>query len=365
MGWLRYMARNHVAANLLMLFFLVGGLLTAFRAVKTEVFPEVDLDRVMVTVAYPGAAPEEVEQGIVRPIEEAVNGVDGVRRVLGYANEGVGNVLIEVLDGVKIDPVLQDVKSAVDRIVTFPQDAERPVVQKLSNRREVMMVVVYGQLNTRELRQQTELLRDGLLGRPDISQVELLGVPNYEISIEVSEKQLQHYGLTLDAVAAKVRAASLDLPAGGLKTRAGEILLRTKQRRYTGREYENVVIVSKPDGTLVRLGDIATVKDTFEDVDLAAKYDGLPAGIVQVFRVGDQSPGDISKAVRAHLEMLRRTQPPGIKYGIWFDRSEFLQARLDLLLRNAAFGLVLVIVVLGLFLASSWPSGSRWASRSR
>lgn len=350
MGWLRYMARNHVAANLLMLFFLVGGLLTAFRAVKTEVFPEVDLDRVMVTVAYPGAAPEEVEQGIVRPIEEAVNGVDGVRRVLGFANEGVGNVLIEVLDGVKIDPVLQDVKSAVDRIVTFPQDAERPVVQKLSNRREVMMVVVYGKLNTRELRQQTELLRDGLLGRPDISQVELLGVPNYEISIEVSEKQLQHYGLTLDAVAAKVRAASLDLPAGGLKTRSGEILLRTKQRRYTGREYENIIIVSKPDGTLVRLGDIGKVKDTFEDVDLAAKYDGLPAGLVQVFRVGDQSPGEISKSVRAHLEQLRRTQPPGIKYGIWFDRSEFLQARLDLLLRNAAFGLLLVIVVLGLFL---------------
>ncbi|PIE20017.1 MAG: acriflavin resistance protein [Proteobacteria bacterium] len=349
-GPVRYMAKNPVAANLLMLFFLVGGAFTATKVVKTEVFPEVELDRVLVTVTYPGAAPAEVEQGIVRPVEEAVNGLDNVRRVIGFANESAGGVLIEIIDGANLDEVLSDVKSAVDRIVTFPQDAERPVVQKLSNRREVMMVVVYGELNQRELRQQTEAVRDGLLARPDITQAELLGVAPYEIAIEVSEETLQRYSLTLDAVAARVRAASLDLPAGALKTSSGEILLRTKERRYTARGYENIVIVNRPDGTLVHLRDIAKVRDTFQDIDLAANYDGFPAGLVQVFRVGDQSPAEVSTAVRAYLERRRAELPPGVKLGVWFDRSEFLQARLHLLYKNALLGLILVVVALGLFL---------------
>lgn len=351
MNWVRYMARNHVAANLFMLLLLIGGLVTAFVGVKQEVFPEVDLDRVMVTVPYPGAAPEEVEQGVVRPIEEAVNGLDGVRRIQSFANENAGTVLVEVIDGYNIDQVLTDIKSAVDRIVTFPQDAERPIVQKLSNRREVMMVAVYGKMNMRELRQQAEKLRNDLVARPDISQAELLGVPNYEISVEISEANLQTYNLTLDKVAAIIRASSLDLPAGGVKTKSGEVLLRTKARRYTAKEYRNLVIISRPDGSQVRLGNIANVKETFEDVDLFARYDGSPAALVQVFRIGDQTPNGVSKAVKEHLKNVEKDMKGSVvHYSIWFDRSEILQSRMDLLLKNAALGLLLVIIVLGLFL---------------
>ncbi|MBW2732238.1 MAG: efflux RND transporter permease subunit [Deltaproteobacteria bacterium] len=350
MNPIRYMAKNKVASNLLMALFLIGGFFTATRAIKVEVFPEIDLDRVMVTVIYPGASPAEIEQGIVRPIEEAVGGLDGVRRVLGIASESSGMVVIEALESADIDQVLQDAKSAVDRIVTFPDDIERPVVQKLINRREVLMVVVYGDLNTRQLREQVESVRDGLLARDDITQAEVVAVPDYEISIEIPEETLRRYGMTLDMVAAKVRAASIDLPAGSVKTRGGEILLRTKERRYTGREYEDVVVVTKPDGTRVRLGDIANVRDTFVESDLSGQYDGKPAALVQVFRVGDQGPNEVSEAVREFVKAREKDLPAGVKLGVWFDRSELLAARMDLLMRNAGLGLLLVIIVLGLFL---------------
>ena len=350
MGWMRYMAKNHVAANLLMLLLLAGGWFTATKGVKQEVFPEIELDRVIVTVAYPGAAPEEVEQGIVRPIEEAVNGLDGVRRVLGIADESVGSVMVEALESANIDQVLQDVKSAVDRIITFPNEAERPMVRKLTNRHEVIMVVVYGEMDLHQLRQQTERVRDELLGIGGITQVELGGLPNYEIAIEISEEQLRHYGLTLDMVAAKVRSASLDLPGGMVKAKGGEVLLRTTERRNTGREYEEIVIVSKPDGTLVRLKDIAQVEDGFEESNLRARYDGKPAGLVSVYRVGDQGPREIAAKVHEYVAKRRESLPAGIALGTWFDRSEILQQRIDLLARNFGLGLVLVIVVLGLFL---------------
>jgi multidrug efflux pump subunit AcrB len=350
MSSIRYMAKNHVAANLLMLVLVLGGLLVVWRGVKVEVFPEIELDRIIVTVPYPGASPDETEQGIVRPIEEAVSGVDGVKRVLSIASEGSGMVMIEIVDGVDIDTMLQDIKSAVDNIVTFPEDAERPIVQKMTNRKEVISVVVAGDLTPRQLRQQCEQVRDDLQALPNITQVEVVGVPNYEISIEISEEKLREHKLTLDAVAASIKALSVDLPAGGIKTRGGEVLIRTKERRYTGREYEKLTIISKPDGTRVKLGDIATVKDTFEETDLSGRFDGKPAALVQVFREGDQSPNAVSSAVKTYLAKRKEDLPAGVNMALWFDRSEILQARMDLLTKNAGLGLILVILVLGLFL---------------
>jgi len=349
MNPIRYMAHNHVAANILMLVIMAGGLV-ALRSVKVEVFPETTLDMVQVQVLYPGAAPEEVEEGIVRPVEEAVHGLDGVKRVTATAAEGMGSVMVEVLESADVDQVLQDVKSAVDRIITFPQEAERPVVQKLITRRQVLSVVVYGDMDPRTLRQRAEAVRDQVLALPEVTQAELSGVPPWEISIEVKEEALRRYGLTLPRVAAAVRAASMDLPGGSIKARGGEILLRTRGKRYYAREYRDLVVLARPNGTRVRLGDLATVRDKLAETDEKALFDGKPAAMVQVYRVGDQTPLDISRAVKAYVARQRATLPPVVKMAVWDDRSETLRDRMDLLLRNAAQGLLLVVVVLGLFL---------------
>ena len=349
MSPIRWMAKNHVAANLLMVMLVLGGLL-AGRSIKVEVFPDIELDMVNISVAYPGAGPAEIEEGIVQPIEEAVQGLEGVKRITAAANEGVGAVSVEVLEGQDVDLVLQDIKAAVDRIVTFPREVERPVVQKLIRRRAVLNVVVYGDMDNWTLRQQAEDFRDRLLALPEVTQVELSGVPPYELSLEVKEQTLRYHGLTLDQVAAAVRAASLDLPAGSVKTRGGEILLRTKERRYFAREYRDVVVVSKPDGTMVKLGDIANIRDTFQETDERAHFQGKPAAMIEVFRVGDQTPTQVANAVKKLVQERGEDLPPAVRMAIWFDRSEILQSRLNLLMRNAALGLVLVIVVLGLFL---------------
>jgi multidrug efflux pump subunit AcrB len=348
-GAIRWMANNHVAANLLMLVFIVGGLLLGPK-VKQEVFPEVNLDWISVTVPYPGAGPEEVEEGILLKIEENLTGVDGIKQIKATAAEGVGTVMAEVNAGMDPDQVLQDVKSEVDRITTFPLDAEEPVIAKVLNRSEVISVVVYGDLSERSLREWAENVRDDLLVYPEITQVDLGGVRPYEISIEIPEGNLRRYNLTLDQVAQQVRRASLDLPGGTIKTAGGEILLRTKERRYFGPEYANIVILTNPDGTQVHLGAIANVRDTFQETDTFATFDGKPAAMVKVFRVGEQKPTEISALVKKYIKEKRQNLPPSVQIATWNDTSELFASRLHLLQKNAAFGLVLVFLILGLFL---------------
>ena len=348
-GAIRWMANHHVAANLLMLVFVVGGLILAPK-VKQEVFPEVSLDWISVSVPYPGAGPEEVEEGILLKIEENLTGVDGIKQLKATASEGVGTVLAEVQEGMDPDKVLQDVRSEVDRITTFPLDAEKPVISKLLNRLEVISVVVYGDLAERSLREHAEAIRDELLTYPQITQVDLGGVRPYEISIEIPEQQLRRYNLTLEQVAQRVRKASLDLPGGTIRTEGGEILLRTKERRYFGPGYADIVMVNQPDGTEVRLGDIARVRDTFAETDTSATFDGKPAAMIKIFRVGDQKPTEISELVKRFVEEKSINLPPSVKLATWNDTSELFESRMNLLLKNAALGLVLVFLVLGLFL---------------
>ena len=223
-GAIRWMAENHVAANLLMLVLIVGGLILGF-SIKQEVFPDITLDRIMVSVAYPGAGPEEVEEGVILKIEENLTGVDGIKQVKSVAAEGYGSVIAEVTTDADIDLVLQDIKSEVDRITTFPKDAEQPVVSKMLNRREVISVVVFGSLPERSLRELAEQVRDELLLEPGITQVDLSGVRPYEISVEIDELNLRRYGLTFDQVAQRIRQASVDLPGGTIKAASGEILI--------------------------------------------------------------------------------------------------------------------------------------------
>ena len=259
-GAVAWMAGHPVAANLLMAALLLGGLFMAFR-VKQEVFPEFSLDIVGISVIYPGASPEEVEEGIVVAIEDAVRGLDGVKKVTSTASEGRGSVSVEVLLGKDPDRMLSDVKNAVDRITTFPEEAERPIVNLLENRNLVLNIAVAGDFPERTLRETAERLRDDLSNLDGITLVQLGASKPLEIAVEIPQATLRAYGITLDQVAAEIRRAALDLPAGSLKTEAGEILFRTTERRDFGREFGNIPIISNRDGSTVRGSRIVDLGD--------------------------------------------------------------------------------------------------------
>lgn len=348
-GPIAWMARNGVTANLLMAAFLLGGLLMMTQ-VKQEVFPEFDLDLISINMIYPGASPEEVEQGIVKAIEEEIIGLDGIKRVSSTAREGVGSVVIELLLGANANKALQDVKNAVDSIQSFPEDAERPIVSLLTNRNQVISLVLHGEQSEKILKDLGEKVRSDLLDNEGITLVELNGVRKPEISIEISQENLRKYNMTLNMVARRIDAAALELPGGRVKTEGGEVLVRTTERRDWAREYADLPIIINNDGTKVLLRDIATIKDTFEDTDLYTSYMGEPAVRIDVYRVGDQTPREVSDTVKAYVEKLEGELPPSVSVSIWNDYSEILDDRIDLLVRNAMFGLVLVLFFLGLFL---------------
>ena len=344
-----WMANNHVAANLMMMIFIVGGLIMAF-SIKQEVFPEIDLDIVLVSVAYPGAGPEEVEDGIILKVEESLSGITGIREVKSTAAEGFGRISAEILEGEDIDNILQDIKAEVDRITTFPEDAEKPVVTKIANRSEVVSLIIYGDAAERSLREQAEAIRDELLAMPEITQVDLRAVRPYEISIEVKEETLQRYGLTLDRIAERIRRASVDLPGGAVKSAGGEVLIRTKEKRYLGEGYASITVLERDDGSEVKIGDIAEVKDDFQETDEAAYLDGLPAAMIAVYRVGDQKPLEISTIVKEYVEQKGALLPESLKLAVWNDFSDVYRSRLNLLMKNAFLGLILIFLILGLFL---------------
>jgi multidrug efflux pump subunit AcrB len=348
-GVLGWFAANHVAANLLMVLIIVAGLMAIFSA-KMEVFPELSLDRITITVPYRGASPADVEEGVCLRVEEAVAGIDGVKRIVSSASEGAGLIVVEIEEYADATQVLDDVKAAVDTIITFPAETEKPIIAELKSRPKVITVVVHGDIPEKVLRKLADQVRDDLTAKENISQVTVAGVRPYEISIEVSEENLRRYNLSFDQVTAAVRASSLDIPAGRVKTSGGEILVRTKGQKYYGPEFEKIVVVTRNDGTIVRLGDIAQVRDDFEDVDLYSKFGGERAALVQVSRIGEQDALDIAASVKEYVEWKRQYLPEGVSIGLWEDDTLILKARMNLLKRNAYIGLVLVFLCLTLFL---------------
>lgn len=348
-GLLGWFASNHVAANLLMFLIIAAGLLTIFT-IKVEFFPEMSLDMITVTVPYLGASPSDVEEGVVMRVEEAIAAVDGIKRMTSSAAEGAGMVFVEVEEYADVQEVLDDIKAEVDRIITFPEETEKPIIADITTRYEVITIVLYGDVSEKALRSLADEVRDDLTALENISQVDITGVRPYEISIEVSEQTLRRYGLTFDQVASAVRQSSIDVPAGSVKTKGGEILVRTEGQRYYGPEFEKIIVLTRNDGTEIRLGDIADVKDDFEDVDLYARFDGKKAALVKVFRVGDQGALDVADTVKQYVEEKRSALPEGVAMSTWEDTSEVLRGRMNLLTRNAYLGLTLVFVCLTLFL---------------
>ncbi|MFT5143693.1 MAG: multidrug efflux pump subunit AcrB [Rhodothermales bacterium] len=344
------MARNKVAANLLMLVILFSGFL-ALKNIKQQTFPEASLDAIQVRVTYLGAAPEEIEQSVNQRIEEQIEAVEGVRRVTSVASEGVGIITAQLQVGTNASRALDDVKAQVDRITTLPVGAEKPEVQELTALSSVLQIALYGDVPERTLKELSEQIKDDLTKTDAISFVRLSGLRPYEISIEVDRASLERYGLSLPQVAAAVRQASLDLPGGRVETNDQEILLRTKGQNYRQRDFEEIVVLSRADGTRIRLGQIGTVRDDFQDVDLVTRFNGQPASFIKIFRTADERALDIVDAAKAYItNELEPSLPEGMAVGIWQDESRILRSRLELLIRNGIMGLILVVIALTLFL---------------
>ena len=348
-GVVEWFTRNPVAANLVMIVIVVGGLLT-WPQLRMELFPEFALDRISVAVPYPGAAPEEVEEAICTRIEEEVHAIDGVKRVTSIAAESLGTVLVELERDATASRVLDDVTTRVNAISTFPELAEKPIIEELTMRAQVINLAVHGPVGERALRLVGERVRDDLSETDGISLTRLASARPFEVSIEVSEEALQRHGLTFDDLAGAVRLGSLDLSGGTLRTPGGEVLLRTKAQAYDGRDFADLTLLSHPDGSRITLGDVATVVDGFEDTSQTARFNGEPMVQVQVFRVGDENAIEVAAAVREYVERVQPELPEGITLTPFADATVLLEGRLSLLTKNGLQGLLLVFVVLALFL---------------
>ena len=344
------MARNGVAANLLMFVIVVSGLVSLTGLVQ-EAFPVLSWDLIEVSVPYPGATPEEVEQSIVVKIEEQVGAVDGVKEVSSVAAEGVASVMAGLVSGADAGRVLDDIESAVSRIRSFPVGAERPEIREMTNRQSVIRLIVHGDVTERALKQLAHRTEDQLASLPEVSYVETSGVRNYEIAIEVPASRLRALGLTLADVSEAVRRGSLDLSAGSIETRDAVVRVRTTGQSYDQQDFEEIVVLSREDGTALRLGDIAKVRDGFQDVDLITRYNGQRAAFVEVYRSSGQQVRTISDAVENHLEReVIPSLPPGTGIAVWNNDADAYTERFNILVKNGVLGLLLILVALALFL---------------
>lgn len=348
-GPIAWFVKNPIAANLLMWMIIIGGF-SSLPSMNREMFPEQPFDIVSVTVPYPGAAPQEVEEQISLRLEEAVNDLDGIERVVTHSSRGSANMMITVLPGYDVRDMVNEIKARVDAINVMPSEAERPNVREQVWRRDILEIAVAADMDESSLKQLGEQVRDSLSGLPGVDFVEVEGTRAGEVSVEVSEDALRRYNLTFQKIAAAIRSASLNLSAGQVRTEEGSIQLRTSGQAYTEKDFEEIVVVQKADGTRIRLGEIAKVRDTFEEVQTRTRFNGKPAVFVEVFNVNDPDVIATSRAVHEKVDQLQKELPPGVELTIWSDRSAYLKTRINLLAKNALGGLGLVFILLMLFL---------------
>jgi multidrug efflux pump subunit AcrB len=348
-GVIAFMARRPIITNLLMVIMLAGGVYTMY-AIQKEVFPQFQLDIVEVSVVYPGAAPEEVEQGIVLPVEETVREVQGIKEIISSANEGSGTVEIWLIPGTDRMKALQDINQAVSRIQTFPDDIERPQIILQNQQMDVMQVGIYGEVDVWTLRILAERLRNRFLSDDQITQVEIGNVPDFVTHVEIPRNTLLKYNLTLGQVADLIENSSRDIPAGSIETLSGEILLRMEERKLVAEEFAKIDIISSESGSTVTLGDIASIRDGFEEVGFHGQFEQQNTVDLEVFRIGNQSPLEIEVIVKSILEEFKPSLPPGVKVRIESNRAEDFRERLSLLTENGLMAIVIVLIILGLFL---------------
>ncbi len=348
-GLIAWFARNPVAANLLMVLIIALGLLSVFT-IKKDIMPAIDTHMIQIMQAYPGAAPSEVEKGIVLKIEEAVKDVDGIKRIESRAYDSAANIRIEAQHGVAIDALLNEVKIQIDSIDTFPEEAERPVISKVDWMAHAVQLQLFGNIDERSGKRLAEEMKQELLALPDVGRIEIHGVRESEIAIEVDESLLRKYGLTLGRVAQTIAAGSIDLPAGSIRAQSGDILLRTRGQAYDQKQFEQVVLLTWPDGTRLTLGDIATIRDGFVETDGYAVFDDAYTVALTAYAVGNQDIIRVADAVKGYMQRKAATLPEGVNLDYWADTTYYLDQRLSMMLRNLGLGAILVFITLGLFM---------------
>ena len=348
-GIIAWFAANHVAANLLMLLILFAGMVSLFT-IRKQTTPDFELNTIEVRVPYLGAAPQEVEEGVVVKIEEAVQDVQGIVEMRGLAREGLGSVTIEVSQDADLLEVLNEVKTRVDAISTFPSLTEKPVIYKQEVPVHVVFLAIYGDLDAFARKAIAQDVREDLMRFPEVTQVQYLGDRDYEISVEVSEHVLRQYGLTMSEISQAIRDTSVDLPGGAIKTAGGDILLRTEGQVYTGMDYGDLVLRTFPDGTRLTLADIADIEDGFVETEGFGHFDGEPTATLRVLATGQQNELHTADVVRAYVDEKSASLPDGVSIDIWIDRSHYLRGRLEMMTKNMLQGALLVFIALSLFL---------------
>lgn len=348
-GPIAWMAQNSVASNLFMLVLLVGGLMAA-SSIKKEVFPEFAVDVVNIAVPYPGASPEEVEKGIILAVEEAVSGLDNVKNVSSSAVEGLASITVELINGGDLGKLNDDIKNEIDRITSFPEDAEEPTVSVIMRKVDVISFALYGDVDKKIMHEFAEQIRDDMLQHKDIANMEMWGTLPLEIQVEIPQTQLRRYNLTLNQVAAIIKSSSLDLPAGSIKTDKGEILIRMQERRDFGEQFAYIPIITNSEGTPVYLSDIAKITDGFADSDIQVRFNGKEAVTFDVTSSGNKSPLDVAAAVKQFISYYNDILPEGMGLSIVRDMSDIFRQRINLLRKNGIMGWILVVILLAVFL---------------
>jgi multidrug efflux pump subunit AcrB len=348
-GIIAWFAANSVAANLLMILIIVGGLITV-GTIRKETNPSLELNMIQVRVPYLGAAPQEVEEGVVLKIEDAIQDLIGIKKIRSSANEGSGNVTIEVFPDADIDQLLADVKTRIDAISTFPALTEKPIIYEQEINNPVIMIALYGDLDQFGRKSIGNEIRDDLLRMPEVNNVIFYGDRPYEIAVEVSEQTLRQYGLTMSEISQAIRNTAVDMPGGTIKSEGGDILLRTKGQVYTGTEFSQIVLRTFADGTRLTLGDIAHIEDGFVESDMYSRFNGQPNSTLQVVAGSNQNEIATATAVKEYIERKKATLPDGVYLQTWIDLPKYLEGSLDRMMSNIINGAVLVFIVLSLFL---------------
>jgi len=355
---INWFINNSVAANMFMFFILIAGFLTLPR-IKMEVFPDIDIDLVTVSVVYPGASPSDIENSICIRIEEKVQGLKGIKKISSTAVENYGVTSLEISSDEDINEVLDKIKTQIDAINTFPDNAEKPIIQKITKSNEVITIAVSGKLDENQLLNFAQNVKDDIDALPEITLTQISGNKPREITIEISERNLEKYNLSFNSIANLVKSNSIDMPGGSINTNNGEILIRSIGQSKNDIDFGKIPILKLQNGSFLLLNDIATIKDHFSEIDLIQKFNGLSTILIRVYRTGNQNALKISESVKNYVQDINLKIPNGMKVSTWNDEARILQGRIDLLTENAYLGLFLVVIVLALFLK---PKLAFWVS---
>ncbi len=348
-GMIAWFTNNSVAANLLMIAIVVAGIFSAVT-IKKKMFPDFDINTVQVSVVYPGAGPDDVEQSVVLKLEEAVSDVTGIKKVVAVAREGYGRLNIEIETGYSIDDLYDDIKVSIEGLSNLPTDAENPIITKLEPENQVLFVSLFGSVDQLSLQRIAQQIQEELLNLPEVTKTNLIGEDALEISIEVSEQTLRQYGLTFDEVANIIRASSIDVAGGSIKTDDGDIVVKTRGQAYKGFDFSDFIIRTNADGSRLRLGDIATIRDGFVEDEGVVRFNGQRSVAIEIVSEGDQNDIAASRAINAFIDQRKESLPQGVEIKTWLDSTYYLEGRLDMMLENMLYGALLVFLLLSLFL---------------